>query len=59
MTEYITKSDAVRVVALILAAEAQIDGYNVDVKDCVPEAEAWVKDYCRVVNIVNGEREGE
>lgn len=46
MSEYVKREDVIKLVAIILAAEAQIGGYNVDVKDCIPEAEAWVKDYC-------------
>ena len=53
MSEYVKREDVVKLVAIILAAEAQIQGYDVNVSDCLSEAEAWVKDYC------NTEREGE
>lgn len=46
MSEYVKREDVIKLVAIILAAEAQIQGYNVDVSDCLSEAAAWVRDYC-------------
>lgn len=46
MSEYIKRDDAVKLVAIVLAAEAQLQGYDVNVSDCVSEAAAWVRDYC-------------
>lgn len=48
--DLIRREDAVRVVALVLCAEAQTQGYHISVADCIPEAAAWVKDYCPPIN---------
>lgn len=45
-SEYIRRKDAIKLVAIVLAAEAQLQGYDVNVSDCISEAAAWVEDYC-------------
>jgi len=51
MSEYIKKEDVINVLAVVLCAEARLAGYEVDAVDCVPEAAAWVNDYCPSVVI--------
>lgn len=59
MSDYIKRTDAVRVLAIVLCAEAQTHGYNVSVSDCIPEAEAWFEDYCPVEGENDSQDEGE